>query len=121
MPTVRPRRTVIVVATDGPAVTTLIVAFETDMDTGEFREYYREEHAPIVNELPNLEGYEVTFPRDPERSPFDGLARLEFPDAAAFGEAMDTEAAERMQADGATFVAEGSMVQLVGETEDVLE
>lgn len=103
-------------------MTTLVVAFEAveDMTTEELRTYYREEHAPLVTELPHLERYEVTFPRDPERAPFDGLARLEFPDAAAFGEAMDTAAAERMREDATTFVADGSMVQLVGETEDVL-
>lgn len=104
-------------------MTTLVVAFEKPegMTTEEFREYYRQEHAPLVNDLPDLEAYEVTFPRDPDRSPYDGLARLEFPDAASFGAAMDTEAAEAMQEDAANFVAEDSTVQLVGETEDVLE
>lgn len=103
-------------------MTTLVVAFEKpeDMTTEAFRTYYREEHAPIVTDLPNLAAYEVTFPREPDRSPYDGLARLEFEDAAAFGEAMDTEAAERMQEDAANFVADESMVQLVGETESML-
>jgi len=106
----------------GASMTTLVVAFEkrADMTTEAFREYYRDEHAPVVNELPDLEGYEVTFPRDPERSPYDGIATLRFADAAAFGEAMDSDAAERMQADAANFVDLDSMVQLVGETEDVL-
>jgi uncharacterized protein (TIGR02118 family) len=104
-------------------VTTLVVAFEkeADMTTEELREYYHEEHVPLVNEVPNLQGYEVTFPRDPGESAFDAVARLEFESPAAMGAAMDTDAAAAMQADAANFVAEGSMVQLVGETEDVLE
>ena len=104
-------------------VTTLIVAFEKQADTTteELRDHYHEEHVPLVNEVPNLQGYEVTFPRDSEESPFDAVARLEFDGPAAMGEAMDTEAAAAMQEDAANFVAEGSMVQLVGETEDVLE
>jgi uncharacterized protein (TIGR02118 family) len=116
------RRTVMVLALEVAGMTTLVVAFEKPegMSTEAFQTHYREEHAPLVTDLPHLEGYEVTFPRDPDRSPFDGLARLEFPDAAAFGEAMDTEAAERMQADAANFVAEDTMIQLVGETEDLL-
>ena len=103
-------------------MTTLVVAFEKQdgMTTEELREYYREEHVPVVTELPNLEGYDVTFPRTPEESPYDGLARLHFADAAAFGEAMDDEAAQRMQADAEAFVAEGSLVQFVGEAETFL-
>lgn len=104
-------------------VTTLIVAFEkqADLTTEELRAYYHEEHVPLVNEVPNLQGYEVTFPRDPGESPFDGVARLEFESPAAMGEAMDSGAAAAMQEDAGNFVAEGSMVQLVGEREDVLE
>lgn len=104
-------------------MTKLVVAFERDGDvtTEELREYYREEHVPLVKELPDLQGYDVAFPRNPERSPFDGLAQLYFEDAAALGAAMDTEAAERMQADGANFLDPDSLVQFVGEEEQLLD
>ena len=104
-------------------MTELIVAFEKreDMTTEEMREYYHETHAPIVRELPNLTGYDVTFPSDPDRSPYDGVARLQFPDGAAMGEAMDTETAEEMQADAANFADPDSMIQIVGDREDVLD
>lgn len=102
-------------------MTTLLVAFEAQpgMSTEAFREYYREEHAPIVAALPHLESYSVTFPADTERAPFDGVARLEFPDREAFGAAMESDAAAQMQADTEAFIADGSLVQLVGTTESL--
>jgi len=101
----------------------LTVAFQKrdDLTTAELRDYYHEEHAPLVRELPNLVGYEVTFPADPERSPYDGIARLRFPDGEAMSEAMDSEAAAAMQSDAAAFADTDSMVQVVGETESLLE
>lgn len=104
-------------------MTELLVAFEkrTDMTTDELREYYHDEHVPIVTDLPNLTGYEVTFPSDPDRSPYDGIARLQFPDGAAMAEAMDTEVADRMEEDAANFADPESLIQIVGETEDLLE
>lgn len=102
---------------------TLIVAFERQdgMDTEELREYYREEHAPLVRDLPNLAGYRVTFASDPEESPFDAVAVLDFESRSDFGEAMNSEAAVEMQKDGANFVDPDSMTQVVGETEAMLE
>ncbi|MEZ3142327.1 EthD family reductase [Halobaculum sp. MBLA0143] len=101
----------------------LTVAFQKrdDLTTEELRDYYHAEHVPLVRELPNLVGYEVTFPSDPERSPYDGIARLRFPDGEAMSEAMDTEAAAAMEADAAAFADTDSMVQVVGETESLLE
>jgi uncharacterized protein (TIGR02118 family) len=101
----------------------LIVAFERQdgMDSADLREYYHEEHAPIVEELPNLAGYRVTFAGDPEKSPFDAVAVLDFESGADMGEAMESEAAEEMQADGAHFLDPDSMVQVVGETEVLVE
>lgn len=100
-------------------MTTLIVAFEkrAGMSTEELRTYYREEHAPLVAELPNLEEYEVTFPSDPARSPYDGLARMRFADSGAMREAMASETADEMEADAANFADPASLVQIVGERE----
>lgn len=102
---------------------TLVVVFRKreGMTNEEFREYYREEHAPIVNALPNLQGYEVVFPDRPEETVFDGMALLRFDDSAALGEALDSEAAERMQADGANFVDQESLVQFAGQSEELLD
>ncbi len=101
----------------------LTVAFQKrdDLTTEELRDYYHANHAPLVRELPNLVGYEVTFPADPERSPYDGIARLRFSDGAAMSEAMATEAAAAMEEDAAAFADTETMVQVVGETTDLLE
>ena len=101
----------------------LTVAFQKrdDFTTEELRDYYYAEHAPLVRELPNLVDYEVTFPSDPERSPYDGIARLRFSDAEAMSEAMDTEVADAMQADATAFADMDNTVQVVGETESLLE
>jgi uncharacterized protein (TIGR02118 family) len=101
----------------------LIVAFERQerMGTEELREYYHEEHAPIVEELPNLAGYRVTFAGDPEKSPFDAVAVLDFESGADMGEALDSEAAAEMQADGANFLDPASMTQVLGETDVMVE
>lgn len=87
------------------------------MSTEEFRDYYRDHHAPIVTDVPHLESYAVTFPANPDRAPFDGIARLEFPDRDSFDTAMESEAAARMQADTEAFIADDSLTQLVGDTE----
>ena len=63
----------------------------------------------------------VTFPSDPERSPYDGIARLQFPDGEAMSEAMETETAAEMEADAAEFADTETMVQVVGETETLLD
>lgn len=101
----------------------LTVAFQKrdDLTTEELRDYYHTNHAPLVRELPNLVGYEVTFPADPDRSPYDGIARLRFPDEEAMSEAMTTEAAAAMEEDAAAFADTETMVQVVGETTDLLE
>lgn len=103
-------------------MTTLLVAFDAhrDLSTDAFREYYRTEHAPIVADLPHLEAYDVIFPNDPERAPFDGVAILTFPDRDTFREAMASDAAEAMETDAETFVAPDSLTQLVGQTESML-
>lgn len=101
----------------------LIVAFERQdgMTTEDLREYYHEEHAPVVEQLPNLAGYRVTFAGDPEKSPFDAVAVLDFEGGGDMGEALDSAVAEEMQADGANFLDPESMAQVLGETEVLVE
>lgn len=100
----------------------LLVAFDkqSEMSTESFRTYYQEEHAPIVRDLPNLSGYQVLFPDEPQQSEYDGIAFLQFESADAMSEAMASETAERMQADGANFVDQESLTQVVGQIRDML-
>lgn len=69
----------------------------------EFVRYWEEEHAPLVEELPNVERYVTSLPTDPEESPYDGIAELYFEDMASLGEAFDSAAGETILADAAEF------------------
>ena len=69
----------------------------------EFVTYWEEEHAPLVEELPNVERYVTSVPTEPEKSAYDGIAELYFEDMAALGEAFDTDAGDALLADAAEF------------------
>lgn len=69
----------------------------------EFREYYREEHAPLAADLPGLERYTVSFPSDPESASYDALAELYFPDGEAMAAAFDSDLGREVAADAETF------------------
>ncbi|MFW5895836.1 MAG: EthD family reductase [archaeon] len=69
----------------------------------EFLEYWEEEHAPLVEELPDVERYVTSHPTDPEKSAYDGVAEVYFEDMATLGTAMESDAGQRLQADAAEF------------------
>jgi uncharacterized protein (TIGR02118 family) len=69
----------------------------------EFREYWLAEHAPLVEEMPNVQRYVTSFPTDPERADHDGMAELYFEDMAVLSDAFDSEAGQAVQADGDEF------------------
>lgn len=84
----------------------------------EFTRYWEEEHAPLVEELPNVQRYVTALPTDPEQSPYDGIAELYFEDMTALGEAFDSEAGEAVFEDAAEFTdQEAGEVLYVEETE----
>jgi uncharacterized protein (TIGR02118 family) len=70
----------------------------------EFVERLREHHVPIGERLPGLVRYATSVPSDPERAAYDGISELYFEDAAAMGEAFESEAGEDLQADAAEFM-----------------
>ncbi|WP_254536900.1 EthD family reductase [Halomarina litorea] len=92
-----------------------------DTDFEAFREYWLEEHAPIAAELPGLRRYTVSFPDDPDRSQYDGLAELWFDDRAALDAALASEAGEATATDLANFAGDDDMLQLVVEEHVVVE
>lgn len=69
----------------------------------EFRDYWETEHAPLVDDLPDVRKYVTSLPTDPDRSPYDGIAEVYFDDVDALAAAFETEAGERLQADVAEF------------------
>ncbi|SHG52277.1 conserved hypothetical protein [Halobaculum gomorrense] len=68
-----------------------------------FREYYREEHAPLAAELSGLERYTVSFPADSDSASYDALAELHFPDGEAIAAAFDSELGREVTADAEAF------------------
>jgi len=54
-----------------------------DMIHEEFREYWLEEHAPLVDDVPGVVRYTTVLPTEPEHAEFDGIAELYFEDEAA--------------------------------------
>ena len=86
----------------------------------EFATYWEEEHAPLVDDLPNVQRYTTSLPTDPEGSAYDGIAELYFEDMAALGEAFDSEAGEALLADAAEFSdQEAGEVLYMTETEQM--
>lgn len=69
----------------------------------EFATYWEEEHAPLVDDLPNVQRYVTSLPTDPEESAYDGIAELYFEDMAALGAAFESEAGEAVLEDAAEF------------------
>jgi uncharacterized protein (TIGR02118 family) len=69
----------------------------------EFRDRWLDEHAPLVEDLPNVRKYVTSLPTDPERAEHDGVAELHFDGMADLGEAFDSDAGEALQADAAEF------------------
>lgn len=69
----------------------------------EFVEYWETEHAPIAKELPGLQKYATSVPRNPEKTEYDGVVELYFDDTESLAAAFDSEAGERTMADAETF------------------
>ncbi|WP_435178608.1 EthD family reductase [Halorussus sp. AFM4] len=67
-------------------------------------EYMREEHAPLVNDLPALRRYTSSVPTDPERAGYDYVAQLWFDDPGAMNESFESETGAEVQEDAATFL-----------------
>ncbi|WP_198662160.1 EthD family reductase [Halorussus litoreus] len=83
----------------------VILATRTD-DTSheECIEYMHEEHAPLVNALPNLRRYNSSVPLDPEAAGYDYVAQLWFDDPGAMNEAFESEKGQAVQADATNFL-----------------
>lgn len=65
-----------------------------DMTHEEFKSYYFDEHAPIAEDIANLERYTVSMALDPGKSEYDAIAELYFDSPAAMKEGMSSDAAE---------------------------
>ncbi|WP_132058453.1 EthD family reductase [Halorussus amylolyticus] len=70
----------------------------------EFVERWQGDHADLAEQLPGLQKYVTSVPKDHEKAGYDGLLELYFEDTAAIGAAFDSEVGQEVQADAAEFV-----------------
>ncbi|MEM4781332.1 MAG: EthD domain-containing protein [Halalkalicoccus sp.] len=83
----------------------------------EFAERWTGEHAEIAAQLPHLEKYVTSLPRDPEKAGYDGIVELYFESTEDLATAFESPEGERVQADAAEFVdLEASPSLVVEET-----
>ena len=71
----------------------------------EFARYWEEEHAPLVEELPNVRRYTTSLPTDPEESPYDGIAELYFESTDDIREGFTDDLEADISADEEGFLA----------------
>lgn len=69
----------------------------------EFVRRLREEHVPLAEDLPGVERYTTSVPRDSDRSAYDAVTTLYFEDGVSLGAAFDGEPGQAVQADAAEF------------------
>lgn len=81
-------------------------------------EYMTEEHAPLVNDLPDLQRYTSSVPLDPEKAGYDYMAQLWFDDPGTMNEAFESEPGQAVQQDAASFLDmdETKMIPAADET-----
>lgn len=81
----------------------------------EFREYLRNDHAELIEQLPNLQkytvslpetldGYETTIPKRPQEYDYDAIVELYFEDVDDLFDAFRSEAGSELQSDVSTFL-----------------
>jgi len=89
-----------------------------DIGHDECIDYMHDDHAPLVNDLPNLQRYTSSLPANPERTGYDYVAQLWFEDSEAMDEAFASEQGQKVQADAENFLDMGAteMIPVVGET-----
>lgn len=82
----------------------ILASRQDDTTHEECIEYMKEEHAPLVNDLPNLLRYTSSVPLDPEAAGYDYVAQLWFESPKAMNEAFESETGAEVQKDGASFL-----------------
>jgi uncharacterized protein (TIGR02118 family) len=81
----------------------------------EFLNYWREEHAPLAEQLPHLRRYTMSEPVD-EDADIDGIAQLYYDSMEQFQASMDSDVAEQVREDSANYTdTDGGAQYLVRE------
>lgn len=70
----------------------------------EFVEWWQEDHADLVRDLPGLKRYTTSVPTNPDAVAYDGVLELAFEDMSTLKEAFDSETGQDVVADAADYV-----------------
>jgi uncharacterized protein (TIGR02118 family) len=89
-----------------------------DLSHEEFVDYWRTEHAPRAEEMPNVKKYAIGVPTAPEKSGYDGIAELYFEDMSDLAEAFDSPTGQSVEADLQNFAKPDAAPTMIVE-EDV--
>jgi uncharacterized protein (TIGR02118 family) len=82
------------------------------MSHEECMNYWKNDHAAIVRELPGLRKYTLGEPLQPEETEWDGVAELYFDSPQAMQEAFESEAGQEMLEDGPNFTMEEPQINI---------
>lgn len=99
---------------------TFCVNRRDDTSPEEYRDYYENTHAPLVDELPGVEKYSLVFV-ETDDAPFDSVAELYFEDEAAYDRAMTSDVMAELRADVENFGKPDEMLLLAGEESVVID
>lgn len=86
-----------------PKIVALLQRAE-DTTHEEFATYWRDQHVPLVKQLPGLVRYTTATPADPAAAPYDGIAEAYFESEEAIDEAFRTDLGQRIREDERHFV-----------------
>ena len=82
-----------------------LIERKAGMSHKKFTTYWRENHVPLVSQLPGLERYTTAVPTRPAEAAYDGIAEAYFNSEAAAEEAFQTDLGRRIRDDERYFVA----------------
>ena len=99
----------------------VLVARQDGLSPEEFKRHYREQHLPLLTNLPGIRRLVINHVLpDPNAPPlFDAVAEDWFDDLAAMGAAFETPAGQAVFADAASFLDMARLQILLVEEEEV--
>ncbi|MFC6836394.1 EthD family reductase [Halomarina ordinaria] len=90
------------------------------MSHEEYREYYENEHAPVVDDLPGVRRYTLMFVEEDD-APYDSVAEMWFDDREAYDRAMESDVMAELVADVDNFGRFEEVLFVSGEESVLIE
>lgn len=91
------------------------------MSLDDVKEYYMEEHVPLVERMPNVQKFTVSFAVSEEDAECDYLAVLYYDDPSDIGPSLESEAGQAAVADVENFTDPDSGFNLTVEEHEIFD